>query len=79
MFWKTANTFSDNVTSSEKVTLIEEDQITINGSDTTHILNTFFSNIAINLKISDYTKCYLLSQFISNPVLEPIVKQRNHP
>ena len=79
MFWKTVNLFSDKVTSCEKITLIDEDEITRNGSDTAHILHTFFSNIVTNLKISDYTKCYLLSEFISKPVLEPIVNYRKHP
>ena len=80
MFWKTVKPFfSDKVTSSEKITLIEEDEIIGNDSDTARVLNTSFSNIVSNLKIPEYTRCDPLSDFISNPVLKSIVKYRNHP
>ena len=52
MFWKTVKLFfSDEVTSSEKITLIEENEIIGNDSDTARVFNTFFSNIVSNLKI----------------------------
>ena len=80
MFWKTVKPFfSDKVTSSEKITLIEEDEIIGNDSDTARVLNTLFSNIVSNLKIPEYTKCDPLSEFISDSVLKSIVKYRNHP
>ena len=80
MFWKIVKPFfSDKVTSSEKITLIEEDEIIGNDSDTARVLNTSFSNIVSNLKIPEYTRCDPLSDFISNPVLKSIVKYRNHP
>ena len=71
--------FSDKVTSFEKITLIEEDEIIGNDSDTVRVLNTFFSNIVSNLKIPEYTKCDPVSEFISDSVLKSIVKYRNHP
>ena len=80
MLWKIVWPFlSDKVTSSEKITLIEEDEIIGNDSDTARVLNTSFSNIVSNLKIPEYTRCDPLSDFISNPVLKSIVKYRNHP
>ena len=48
------------------ITLIEEDEIIRNDSDTARVSNTFLSNIVINLKIPD-------------PVLKSIVRYRNHP
>ena len=44
MFWKTVKSFlPDKVTSSsEKNTMIEEDQIIGNNSDTVRVLSTFF-------------------------------------
>ena len=71
--------FSDKVTSSENITLIEEGEIISNNSDTARVLNTFFSNIISNLKILEYNKCDPLSEFISNPVLKSVEKYRNHP
>ena len=74
MFWKIVKPFfSDKVTSSEKITLIEEDEIIENDSDTARVLNTFFSNIVSNLKIPEYTKCNPLPEFISGSVLKSIV------
>ena len=80
MFWKIVKPFfSDKVTSFEKITLIEEDEIIGNDSDTARVLNTFFSNIVSNLKIPEYTKCDPVSEFISDSVLKSIAKYRNHP
>ena len=59
--------------------MIEKDEIIGNDSDTTRILNTFFSNIVFNLKIPEYTKCDPLSEFFSDSVLKSIVKYRDHP
>ena len=69
MFWKTVKSFlPDKVTSSsEKNTMIEEDKIIGNDSDTVRVLSTFFSNILSNLIIPQYTKCDPLSEFVSNP------------
>lgn len=72
MFCKTV-LFFDKVTSFKKITFIEKDEVG-NDSNTAYILNTFFSNIASNLKISAYTKCDPLSENISNPVLKSIVE-----
>ena len=80
MFSKTVKQFFyDKVTTSEKINLIEEDEIMRNNSDTARVLNTFLSNIFNNLKIPEYTKRDPLSEFISDPVLKSILKCRNHP
>ena len=71
--------FFDKLTSSEKITLIEEDEIIGSDSEAALVLNTFFSNIVSNLKIPEYFKYDPLSEFISDPVLKSIVKYRNHP
>ena len=42
-------------------------------------MNTSFSNIAGNLKISDYKNCNTLAGNIKEPGLKAIVKYRNHP
>ena len=80
-FWKTAKPFlSDKVTtSSQKITLIENNKIVKNDNDTARVLNTFFSNIVCDLKIPDYNNCDSLAENIQEPVLKAIVKYRNHP
>ena len=79
-FWKTAKPFlSDKVTtSSQKITLIENNKIVKNDNDTARVLNTFFSNIVCDLKIPDYNNCDSLAENIQEPVLKAIVKYRNH-
>ena len=81
MFWKTVKSFlPDKVTSSsEKNTMIEEDMIIGNDSDTVRVLSTFFSNILSNLIIPEYTNCDPLSEFISNPFLKSLIRYSNHP
>ena len=48
---------SDKTVSKEKLTLIENDEIVESDTNTAQILNTFFSNIIINLEIAEYAKC----------------------
>ena len=48
--------------------------------NTAEVLNTFFSNIVINLKIEGYSNCDLSASNIRDPVLKCIVKIcRNQP
>ena len=81
MFWKTVKSFlPDKITSSsEKNTMIEEDKIIGNDSDTVRVLSTFFSSIHSNLIIPEYTNCDPLSEFISNPFLKSLIICSNHP
>ena len=49
MFWKIIKPFfSVEVTSSEKIALIEEDEIMGNDSDTPRVVNTFFAIVVSN-------------------------------
>ena len=62
-FRKLLLVFSDKVTSSEKINLIEEDEIMINENDTARILKTLFSNIVNNLKIPHCVKSVRIQSF----------------
>ena len=81
MFWKTVKSFllGKVTSSSEKNIMIEEDKIIGNDGDTVRVLSTFFSNILSNLITPEYTNCYPLSEFISNPFLKSLIRYSNHP
>ena len=54
MFWKTVKPFlADKVTSTQKVTLVDNDNIVKNNDGTTRVLKTFFSNFVNDLQL-DY-------------------------
>ena len=79
-FWKTIKLFlSDKITSTQKITLIEKEEIIMGDDNTAEILNTFLSNTVSNLKIEGYSNCDPLANNIKDPVLKCIVKYRNHP
>ena len=73
-FCKTIKPFlSDKIVSTEKLTLIEDDEIVESDINTVlQILNTFFSNIVSNLKISEYANCHPISDNINDPVINSI-------
>ena len=70
---------SDEVTSTEKITLIEKEKIIVGDNNTAEVLNTFFPNIVSNLKIEGYSSCDPLVNNIRDPVFKYTVKYRNHP
>ena len=79
-FWKTVTPFlSDRVLSTERITLIENDKLINNDSETANIMNTFFFDITINFNIPEYHDCENISGNISDPIVKAIVKYRNHP
>ena len=79
-FWKTVTPFlSGKVSSTERITLIENDKNINNHNETANIINTFFSNIVINLNVPECHDCEGISRNISDPILKAIVKYRNHP
>ena len=79
-FWKTVNPFlSDKITSKEKITLIEKNEIVSNDENTAQVLNTFFSNIVGSLNIPEYVTNDPISDNISDPIIKLIVKYRKHP
>ena len=75
---------SDNVLSSERTTLIENDKIINNDNETANIMifliiPTFYFNIGINFNVHKYHDCEGISGNVSDPILKAIVKYRNHP
>ena len=79
-FWKTVKPFfSDKITSKEKITLIEENEIVSNDENTAQVLNTFFLNIVGSLNIPEYITNDPVSDNISDPIIKLIVKYRKHP
>ena len=79
-FWKTIKPFlSDKITSTQKITLIDKEEIIIGDNNTEEVLNTFFSSIVSKLKIDGYSNSDPLANNIRDPVLKCIVRYRNHP
>ena len=69
-FWKVVKPLlSNEIRSSEKVTLVERTKILKNDKKTAKILNNFFSAIIQNLKISKYKEQDPISASISDPVM----------
>ena len=67
-FWETVKpVLSDKVTSTQKITLIENDKIVKNDNNTARVLNTFFSVIVHNLKIPDYNNFDPMAENIQEP------------
>ena len=69
---------SDKVASTSKTTLIEKEENVVGDYNTANVFNSFFSNIASNIKITEYSNCEPLANNISDPVLKSVVKYRNH-
>ena len=65
--------------SSEKITLVEGEEIINEDRENAKILNTFFSNTIKNLKILEYQETGSLANNISHPIFKAIWKYRNHP
>ena len=78
-FWKTIKPFlSDKITSTQKTTLIDKEEIIIGDNNTAEVLNTFLSSIVSNLKIDGYSNSDPLANNIRDPILKCIVNYRNH-
>ena len=52
------------------MTLKNQEEITEGDFNTAKVLNIFFSKISSNLNIMEYSKCELLANNISDPVLK---------
>ena len=65
--------------SSEKITLLKVEEIINEDGENAEILNTFFSNAIKNLKIPEYQETDPFANNISHPMLQAILKYRNHP
>ena len=63
--------FSEKVRSTNKWTLIDREKtIILSDYNIVKVLNTFFSNIVINLNILEYSNCEPIANNIINPVLK---------
>ena len=79
-FWGVVKpVLSNKVMPSEKITLVENDDILENDKRTATVFNNFFSNIITNLGIPQYIEEEPISQDIDDPLMKAIVKYRNHP
>ena len=79
-FWRTVKPFlSDKVKSSEKITLVEGEEIINKDGKNAEILNTFFSSAVKNLKIPEYQETECLTNNTSKPIFKVILKYRRHP
>ena len=63
----------------ERITLIDNGKVVTTEQDTAIVLNTFFSNVVTNLKITKYTDYDPIANNISDPILKVIVRYRIHP
>ena len=60
--------------SSEKLTLVEGEEIINEDGENAEILNAFFSNAVKNLKIPEYQETDFLVNNISHPIFKAILK-----
>ena len=86
IFWKVVNPlFSDKVTPSDNITLIENGKIIRDEHQIAEIFNKFFSNAVQDLNIEKYEhfsfdKYFLCKDNINeDPILRAIEKYENHP
>ena len=69
----------DNIVSNEQITLVENNEIIAEDSDVAQTLNSFFSNIVTNLKISAYADSNSNLENVTDPIIKLILKYRDHP
>ena len=80
MFWKTVKPFlSDKVVSEEQITLVENKEINSEDSDVAQTLNSSFSKIVTNLKISAYVDSNCNLENVADPIIKLILKYRDDP
>ena len=78
-FWKTVKPLlSNKEKSSEKITLVEGEEIITEDGENAEILNKFFSDAVNNLKIPEHQVVYPLANSISHPIFRAMMKFRNH-
>ena len=71
--------FSDKSISEDKINLNENGESVKTEMKTAEVFNSFFSNIAKNLKIPQNSNFDPIAQNIEDPTLKAIVKYKNHP
>ena len=79
-FWKKAKPFLSNKTiSSEKIALVDDDELITDEQKVANSLNDFFSSIVNSLNLPESQNADPLSDNIDHPTLKAITKWRNHP
>ena len=61
-----------------KMRLIDKEEFILSDYNTAKVLNIFFSNIASNLNIAEYSNNKHLAHNTTHPVLKCVLKYRNH-
>ena len=74
-FWKIVKPFLSNKTiPSEKITLIDDDELITNDQKVANTLNDFFSSIVTSLKLPESENAGPLSDNIDHSTLKAIMK-----
>ena len=79
-FWKIVEPFlSKKTIPSEKITLIDDDELLTDEQKVANTLNDFFSSIVTSLNLPESKNANPLSDNMDHPTLKAIIKWRNHP
>jgi hypothetical protein len=79
-FWKiTKPLFSDKINHSEKIVLLENNELMNSDSEICETMNDFFVSIASNLNLPPCIYNKTCNENLSDPILIAINKYRNHP
>ena len=70
---------SDKVKSSEKITLVYENNVIANDDENAKIFNSFFSNVVKHLKILEFKDIDFSVEWNFHPAWKAIMKFCNHP
>ena len=77
--WRTVEPpLSYKIKSSDKLTLLEWEELINSEKEIAEILNKFFSNAVENLKVPEYQEADSRANNMSHPIFKAIVKLRNH-
>ena len=80
IFWKTVKPFlSDEIVPKQQIRLIENDKIISKDSDVAQSLNSFFTSIVTNLKISECTNNNSYSETTTDRTIKVILNYSNYP
>ena len=79
-FWRTVKSlFSDKTKLNKKITLVEDETVTMQDEQNAELLNLFFSNAVKSLKILRFSNTNPLAERLSDPTHKAILKYKNHP
>ena len=79
-FWNTVKPlFSDKINMSQKITLINDNNIISENSEIAKIFNEYFCTVATKFNIEDTVIHITDTQNTSDPILKAIKKYENHP